>query len=125
MITFIMNSFLSNRLLFYTLINYLFMFIFSWNSSTVQRGWNKLLAVCLNFVLPSLECEQSLADEHNAAELNGVLIRASSLGMLLSAQLLLEPREAAQLQGRSQTFIPGGAKRYPRGPIKKFSNILV
>ena len=64
----------------------MFIFIFSGNSS-VQRGW-KLLAVCLNFVLPSLECEHSLADflADTAPELNDVRMRAASLGVLLSAQ---------------------------------------
>ena len=67
--------------------------------------------MCLNFVLPSTECEQSLADflAHNAAELNVVLIRAASLRVLL-----LEPREGAQF------YYPPNSPRFNRPPNEAF-----
>ena len=50
------------------------------------------MAMCLDFLLPSLECEQSLVDSlvDTAGELNVVRVRAASLGVLLSAHLLLK-----------------------------------
>ena len=62
-------------------ITFLFIFfIVDFLRENVQRGW-ELLEVCLDIVLPSPECEQSLADfiADTVAELNVVRMRAASL----------------------------------------------
>ena len=71
--------------------------------------------MCLEFVLPSPECEQSLADflADTAAELNVVRMRATSLGVLLSAQLLLEYASACSYRLRR---LSGREKRPWKSP---------